>query len=465
MNTFTNVLKELKEFNSILDNIKSKNTPVQITGCIDSQKCHLINGLGENYKWKVIITHNELKAKEIYEDYQLFDKNVFLYPAKDIIFYSADIHGNAIVNDRLKILRRLIENKPTTIITTLDGGMDKILPFHILEENKIKINENSSLDLMKLAEKLVEMGYERQGQVERPGEFAIRGGILDVFSATEEGPIRIELWGDEVDSIRYFDAYSQRSIESVEEVTIYPASEFILDKKTIRQGFLQIEKEKKEYVEKLRSNMKTEEAFRIDSIINEFKENLESFQGSVGINSYIQYFYDDTVSLFDYFDKDNSLIFIDEPNRVVERGQGVELEFRESMISRIEKGYILPSQSNSIFSHKELLAKLNQKNLLLISTMDVKQQAFTIKEKWDFTVRSMNPYNNNFELLVEDLKEWKKNGYRVLLLSSSNARAMRLSESLREHDLNSFYTQDLEREIQNSEIMVSSGSLHNYFRE
>ncbi len=111
MKTFTEPLKELKEFNDIRDNIIMRTLPVQITSCIDSQKCHLIHGLADGFTFKVIVTYNDLKAKEIYEDYRLYDKNVFLYPAKDIIFYSADIHGRAIVRDRLQILRRIIEKK------------------------------------------------------------------------------------------------------------------------------------------------------------------------------------------------------------------------------------------------------------------------------------------------------------------------------------------------------------------
>lgn len=463
MKTFTSALKELKEFNDIMDNIRLKNTPIQITGCIDSQKCHLINGLSEGYPWKLIITYNEIKAKEIYEDYKLYDKNVYLYPAKDIIFYSADIHGNAIVNERLKVLRNLIEKKPITIITTIDGGMDKILPLDFIEKSVITINEMSKINLTILEEQLVHMGYERMAQVERPGEFAVRGGILDVYPATEENPIRIELWGDEVDSLRYFDLDSQRSVEKVDEVLLYPASEFILDKETIKKGYAKIDKEEQEYVKSLRDAMKTEEAFRIHDIIMEFKDNLESFQGLVGIDSYIQYFYEHMVSFFDYFRNENSIIFIDEPSRLIERGEVVETEFRESMIGRIEKGYILPGQSNSIYGYKELLAKLNQRNMILISTMDFKQQGFLVKSQLDFTVRSINTYNNNFDILVQDLIKWKKNNYRVLLLSSSKTRARRLSEDLRNHDLNAFFTQDLDRVIQKGEIMVSCGNLHRGF--
>ncbi len=463
MKTFTTPLKELKEFNDIKDNLKLKNTPVQVTGCIDSQKCHLISGLSEGYLWKLIITYNDMKAKEIYEDYKLYDKNVYLYPAKDIIFYSADIHGNAIVRDRLKILRRLIEKEPVTVITTLDGGMDKILPLDFIKKRVITLKEAGNLDLTKLQADLIHLGYERQGQVEGPGEFAVRGGILDIFPPTEDCPYRIELWGDEIDSIRSFDISSQRSIERIDSLRIYPAAEMILDQNRMLLGIKKIDDEKKEYVKKLREQKKTEEAARIQDIIEEFKENLESFQGSVGIDSYIKYFYDDTVSFFDYFDSENSVIYIDEPSRIQEKGEAVETEFREGMIGRIEKGYILPGQSDVIYGYKELLTNLNHKTTLLLSTMDYKANFFTIKGRWDFTVRSVNPYNNNFDILVKDLQKWKKSGYRILLLSVSRTRANRLSEDLRDHDLNAFYSEDMDRVIQKGEIMVTYGSLHRGF--
>jgi transcription-repair coupling factor (superfamily II helicase) len=463
MKTFTTPLKELKEFNDIKDNLKLRNTPVQVTGCIDSQKCHLISGLGEEYPWKLIITYNDLKAKEIYEDYKLYDKNVYLYPAKDIIFYSADIHGNAIVKDRLKILRRLIEKEPVTVIATIDGGMDKILPLDFLAKRVITIEEAGTVNLTKLQADLVHLGYERQGQVEGPGEFAIRGGIVDIFPPTDECPFRIELWGDEVDSIRTFDISSQRSIERITKMSIYPAAEMVLDPDRMLLGLKKIEDEKTQHVKRLREQMKTEEAARIQNIIQEFRDNLESFQGSVGIDSYIKYFYDNSVSFFDYFSNDRTIVCLDEPGRIVEKGEAVETEFREGMIGRIEKGYILPGQSDVIYGYKELLANLNHKNTLLISTMDFKAPSFSIKSKCDFTVRSLNPYNNNFDILVKDLQKWKKNGYRVLLLSGSRTRAKRLSEDLREHELTAFYSEDMDRVIQKGEIMIAYGSLHRGF--
>jgi transcription-repair coupling factor (superfamily II helicase) len=463
LRTFTAPLKELKEFNDIRENIKLKTLPVQVTGCIDSQKCHLIYGLSEGFRFKVIVTYNDLKAKEIYEDYRLYDKEVFLYPAKDIIFYSADIHGNAIVRDRLRVMRRIIEKKDTTIIVTLDGGMDRLLPLQMLKERVLPITSTSVIKLQELSAALVHLGYERQAQVENPGDFAVRGGIIDIFPLTEEAPYRIELWGDEIDSIRTFDVSSQRSIEQVEELIIYPAAEIIPDESRLRAGIKRIEEEEKQYVKGLRDQFKTEEAARIHQIIGEFKENLEAFQGSMALESYINYFYEHTMSFFDYFDNEDTIFFLDEPGRLSEKGEAVETEFREGMIGRIEKGYILPGQMDVIYSYKDAMGILARKNSILISTMEVKNNFYSPKRKYDFTVQTVASYHKNFDVLVKDLERWKKNKYRVILLSGSRTRAMRLSEDLREFNLSAFYSEDTDRVLQSGEIMVAYGNLRRGF--
>lgn len=463
MKTFTEPLKELKEFNDIRDNIIMGNLPVQITGCIDSQKCHMIHGLSDGFKFKVIVTYNELKAKEIYEDYRLYDKNVYIYPSKDIIFYSADIHGRAIVRERLSILKRIIEKQDTTIIMSLDGGMDRLLPLQHIKERIITVDMNSEIKLQDFGAVLTRLGYERQAQVETPGEYAIRGGIIDIFPLTEEVPYRIELWGDEIDSIRTFDVNSQRSIEQVDKLVIYPAAEIIPDEKQLKAGIRKIEEEEKRYVKTLTEQKKTEEAARIKSIISEFKENLDVFQGSVGLESYINYFYDNTMSFYEYFDNEETIFFLDEPARLVEKGEAVENEFREGMIGRIEKGYILPGQMDVIYGYKEVLNILSRKTTLLISTMEPKNSYISAKKRFDFTVQSIASYHKNFDVLVKDLEYWKKNKYRVILLSGSRTRAKRLSEDLRDFNLNPFYSDDMDRILQPGEIMVTYGNLKRGF--
>lgn len=463
MNTYFEPLEELNEYNAVRNRIRSKHTPIQITGCIDSQKSHLIAGLCGEVPYRVIITYNELKAKELYEEYQLYGKDVYLYPSKDIIFYSANIHGNAIVRDRLEVIRRLIEGTPTTIILSIDGLMDKVLPLEQLANRVIQIKEASLLDLEAIKEELTLLGYERVTQVETPGQFAIRGGIFDIFPLTEEVPYRVEMWDDEVDRIRSFDVESQRSIELVTELTIYPATEFILNTESLHRGKQTILKELKENYDALRAEMKTEEAYRLKETVSEFVERLEECSGSIAMDSFISYFYRDTVSFIEYFTKENSIVIFDEPSRIDEKAEAVEAEFRDGMIGRLEQGYILPGQADAIYNYQALLTKITKLPLLLMSTMEYRIAHFTPVEKYDFTVKSISPYNKNFELLVKDLEAFKAKGYRVVLLTSSKSRAMRLSEDLRDYNLNAFYSEDTNRQVQPGEIYVGTGALRRGF--
>ena len=117
MQALLSPLQELADYNNIREAIR-KGIPVSVTGCVDSQKLHMMYGLGDGFRMKVIVTYSDIKAKELFEEYKFYDKNVMLYPAKDLIFFQADIHGNQLVRERVKTLRRLMEKKPVTIVTT-----------------------------------------------------------------------------------------------------------------------------------------------------------------------------------------------------------------------------------------------------------------------------------------------------------------------------------------------------------
>ncbi|KAB1435896.1 transcription-repair coupling factor [Candidatus Galacturonibacter soehngenii] len=462
MNALISPLTQMNEFNEIKTALQKESGLIQVSGCIDSQKTHFMYALSREFKNKIIVASNELKAKEIYEDYKSFDKQVMLYPAKDLIFYNADIHGNLIAKQRIHVIKEIMKEEGVTIILTLDGLMDYLVPLKAVKNSLIQIDQDSSIDIESLKARLIGLGYEKVPQVEASGQFAIRGGIIDIFSLTEENPYRIELWDEEVDSIRSFDVESQRSIEQLEHIVIYPAAEIVLDSNRVLEGIKKIEAEAKPYIEKLRKEMKTEEAFRIKSAVEEVKEQLLELGGlgTKGIDSYIKYFYEDAATFLDYFESNDTILFLDEPNRILEKGEAVEQEFRESMIHRIEKGYILPGQMDILLDHKQIVARISKMRGLALCTLEGKQQEFKIGNRYGITAKSVNPYNSSFELLVKDLQGWKKAGYKVILLSASKTRAMRLAQDLRDYELNAFYSEDLDKEIQNGEIMTAFGNVH-----
>lgn len=460
---FANPLVELIEFEDMNQDLIKGRGPIQVSGCMDSQKVHLMQETAEDMPWKLIVTYDDARAKEIYDDFRCFRQDVWLYPAKDLLFYSADIHGNLLTRRRLLMLRHLMEDASGVAVTTLDGLMDHLLPLARLRSQILHVETGQELDLEEWKERLVELGYERTGQVDGMGQFSVRGGILDIFPLTEELPVRIELWDTEVDSIRTFDLESQRSVEQLESIDIYPASEIVLTKTQLAKGVERIRKEEKSYGKKLRDAMQTEEAYRISGIVRELTEGIEEGWKVTGLDGWLSYFSDETVSFLDYFDPEMSMVFLDEPARLREKGEAVELEFRESMVHRLEKGYLLPGQTSLLYPVKELLARAQRKDTVYLTGLEQKLPGMTVEKRYSISVKNVSSYQNSFEMLIKDLQRWKREKYRVILLSGSRTRASRLAGDLREYDLRAFCPDSGERQVQPGEILVTYGSLHRGF--
>lgn len=435
-----NPLLELQEYDNLVQALKSGKGPLQVTGTLDSQKVHLMYELGEAsaFAWKLVVTYDDTRAKEIYDDFRSFTSQVWLYPAKDLLFYSADIHGSLMTRQRIAVLRRLMEDREGVVVTTMDGLMDHLLPLKYLREQSITVESGQVIDLDSWKERLVAMGYERMAQVDGMGQFSIRGGIVDIFPLTEEVPVRIELWDDEVDSIRTFDLESQRSVEQLESITIYPAAEVVLSGDQLAAGIRRLEKEEKTYEKALREQHKPEEAHRIHTIIEELRNGLDEGWRIGGLDAYIRYFCPDTVSFLEYFPQGESVIYLDEPARLKEKGETVELEFRESMVHRLEKGYLLPGQTGLLYPAAEVLARMQKPFAVMLTGLDQKLPGMKVNQKFSIDVKNVNSYQNSFEILIKDLTRWKKEGYRVILLSPSRTRASRLASDLREYDLRAY---------------------------
>ncbi len=396
MQAFFAPLPELADYQEIYKNRQKKKGILQIAGCVNSQKTHLSYALGDNIKFKVIVYSSAEKAKNAYEEYKFLEENAYLYPAKDLLFYHADLKGKYLEKQRMAVIKSILETeKGMTVITTIDAFMDGMPGRNKIDTQKISISSSSTLNFQTLQEQLSSIGYERETEVDGPGQFAVRGGILDVFPLTEEYPIRIELWGDEVDSIRTFDTQTQRSIENLESLTIYPAAELAGE--------------------------------------------------------------EEGVSFLDFFEVKDTVLFLDEPVRLIERLKEVEEEFLISKKNREEMEAFGVEKELTVFSSKELINKINQYYGIGFTTLESKCGGFKMRESYSLQTKGVNPYNNSFEMLTRDLKRLKRSGYRVILLSGSRTRARRLAEDLRDYDLNSFYSEDLNREVQPTEIMVSYG--------
>lgn len=454
-------LQELEEFQELNKYLEKPFACAEISGCVDSQKLHLINGLAKDFKYRIIVTYSDIRVKEIFEDYKFYDRNVTVYPAKDLIFYQADVHSKEIVKERIRCLRRLIEGRPVTVVTTFSSLMTPQIPIDVIKENVIHIDKRKPVNERELEKALTRIGYDRVYQVSAPGEFSVRGDIIDVFDLTEENPYRIELWGDDVENIRSFDVLSQRSIDKLESIEIYPATEIILSDDELRSGLKKIETEMKAVHQKLRDEFKTEAAHRLKTGFEELKEQLLELEMEVNLESYVRYFFENTVTFQELFPAGKSCVFIDEPLHALEHASAVETEFRESMIHRSENGYALPGQMGLLYSAEECIARMRSMRKVSLAALQAPKglNKFEPEKSFEFHARSIAPYNNSFESLVHDLKGFMKNGYKVLILSGSRTRAKRLVDDLRDNMITAFYSENPMRELEKGEIMTYYGRI------
>lgn len=468
MNTFfdpVNNTAAVEQLNKELG--KDGGRTVLISGCIDTQKVHISSAIASGYKYMLIVTSDEAKARKMCDDASFFNREAIYYPAKDAIFYSADVHGNQITGERLRCISRIINHSCTgegvlTVVTTMDGIADRLIPVERFKEAVITLDYSSEIDTERLAKKLVSMGFVRTGMVENKGEFAIRGGIIDIFSYTDEAPVRIELWDTEVDSIRMFDVESQRSIERLQSYSIFPATEYIFTEDELKNGLYNIKKECDmqlkcfDYGKRKRTKEQIEAGNNLNKLVADVERtgNYEKFTDTIVA---------DTVGLAEYFPEENTLVVLDEPNRLKECNELTLYEYNESMKNRLAAGYVLPSQTNKVKAMNEIIGDLRNNKKLILTTLDYKPEGFEIDYSMYITARSISSYNNSFEYLAKDLEKYKKNGYTTILVCSSRTRALRIVDDLGKLGIASFYSEDFNKDYGSGLIIVTYGSLHKGF--
>ena len=469
MSTLTAPLKESENYNKIVEALQKNPVSILTDGCAEAQKLHLIHALAKEEsiaagaRFRLIVTYSDQRAREIKEAFRFYDKNTVLFPAKDLIFYQADIRGRELDTERIRCLRRIMEGSQTTVVTTFSALMTPQVPLDVLQKSVIEVSKGRELSLTETADRLVYLGYEKQYQVEKPGQFAIRGGILDIYDLTEDNPVRIELWGDEVEAIHSFDVLSQRSIAPLGKVTIYPATEMILSNSKLRDGFERIRKEEKRVEKIYRDQNHTEEAHRLKTTIARMEEEAMEWRQFGPLESYIHYFYPMTENFLNLFPKRAAMIFVDEPYRVKQHADAVELEFTQSMTSRAEKGYILPGQMSLLRSAEAVTQQMLGYRCVGVAGLANGCGYMNPDLTVSIGARSMSAFNKSFDALEKDLMSYRKKGYRTILYSPSRTRARRLAQDLTNDGITAFYSENPERKLEPGEIMTYYGQIKQGF--
>ncbi len=475
-------LTELAALRDALSRDRAMHTPhlYALSGVMEAGKAHLICGIGADAAVRLVIAADEQRAKRLAAECAAFGDETYYYPAKDLLFYASDVRGNELTRQRMQVVealqRRQVrlrrkESKGTvpsdsfTIVTTMDALMNRIPPLSAYDRTAVLLSagEETGVDNWRTA--MAGLGYEAVSSVTQPGEFAVRGGIVDIFPLTQAMPVRIELWGDEVDRLTFFDPETQLSVDSEEmpdPLEIYPASEAVLTPAQIDRGVRRIEKEAKKTSERLRSEMKMEEAGRLAESVRQLCEDVRAGFGNQYLETHLNYFCEETAGLLDYLEPE-ALLFLDEPARLKARGEAMEAEFSQSMERRLERGEVLPGQADMIWSARDTLGRIKKRCGVLLLPFDNADRTIASAHQYHVHLSPVQTYNGAFAQLVTELKQIKKKKGAVLYLTPSRTRAARLSEELREEGLMSFYTEDAAHEVGPGELMVSVGEAENGF--
>ena len=435
MNFLIKTLEENKKFQELTKQI-SKTGPIAISGLVDVEKLHVLAGiLNETKRPMVLVTYNEIQARKLYQDLKKLIKQTYFFPKKEITSYDYVAQSKEIEYKRIDVLNKMYlakqQKEPIIIVTTIEAVMQKMIAKDTLYQNVIDFEVGKTYLLDEIKEKLVGLGYERSDLIENKGQFSIRGGIVDVGLSEKIG-VRIEFWGDEVDSIRFFQISSQRSTEMLKEITIFPAHELIVQ--DLSEAVKNIQEKYPEEIEDIELIKNGDYISKINKYFNEFYENQASF--------------------LDYM-SDEYLLLLDEKSKIDQRKTNIIEDNNKLIASLVEKEKFVPEAIENISKFEY---NFEEKQIIYLEQND------SIKniQKYYFETREINFYNLQLDLLLADIVTYQKNKKKVVLLAGNEISAKKLCDILKENQINYKYEQEAEN-VKPGEIIVTIGGFSSGF--
>ena len=428
MKDIVKILPNFKKFNDYIENVKNNTTPIMLSGLTDSGKVHFAySTYFYTEKPICIITYNELQAKKILKNLEYFSDNVNYFPKKEIMAYDYLAESKDTTYNRIACLNDIYNKKAKIIVTTIEAVSQRLVEEDVLYKNLLTFKIGDEINLEEIKKKLIALGYERQEVADNKSEFSVRGGIIDIATSEKEG-IRIELWGDEIDSIRTFDINTQRSKDKKEEVFIYPAHEFIL------------EKDIKELAEKIEDNRD--------------KEEILEGNYTTKIDKYWNIFYSNSNNTFIDYIKEDYMIFLDEVNKIKARSENVIKDTKNLIQSLIEKKRFVPQSLERIGDYIEFLEKIKNLQTIYLENKDIgfvdKQSMHAKRNGYSFSYREVNFFRSSMDLLFKEVQEGLGEGTTIVILCGSQNNINRTKNLLQEK---------INNEKQLSKLIITEGSL------
>jgi len=446
MNAIIKNLVDNEKFQDYLKNINEKISPINILGLTDVGKVQfLVATKVETNNPVCIITYNELQAKKLIEDLSYFTSKVAYFPKKEIVTYDYIAESKDLPYERIEALNRIKNGNVDIIVTTVEACMQEMIAAKDLYSNIIEFKFNKEYNFEEIKEKLVKLGYERADLIEGKGQFSVRGDIIDIAITNVKG-VRIEFWGEEIDSIRYFNISSQRSTEELQEFKIYPAHEYLLT----------------DSIEKICEKINNDYAGVSDTVRENVLDDIEQIKSGnylSKIDKYISFFYNHTSTFLDYLPK-NTIIFKDEIGKIKARAENIKNDNAILINTLIEKEKVVPKILENLKSFEELEEILKNNQCVYLEKQDI---AFNRPNMYRFTYKEINFYKSTIDLLIQKTIESASENKKVIILSGNEDNSKKLVSLLGENEVPHKYIENLNQKIDDGIVTISKGTLSSGF--
>ena len=434
MNLILKELEKSQKYDDFIKNIENKKSPIAISGLTGVAETSIISACHERLKRPIlIITYNEIQAQNLVKDFKFFTDKVEYLPKKEIVTYDYIAESKNLPYERIEVLNKIFKNQNTIIVSSIEAIKQKIISKKALYKNVLNFKVGERCNLEELKQKLVNLGYERFDLIDGRGEFSVRGGIIDI-STTDTTGIRIELWGDEIDSIRHFNIISQRSIDNMEKAEIFPAHEYVLD-----SSIEEVEKN-------INQNVYNE---NISKKVEEDLEKIRNGEYISKIDRYFNSFYKKQETILDYISS-KYIIFIDEYNKIAQRSESIELDNENTIKALIEKERIIPDSLKNYAELEELNIKLENKQTIYLEKLDDNLKNGI--ERYDFKYKELNYFKSGVDLFINDIENFKKQNKKIYIVVDTKEKAEKIKKLLEEYNITSIYQEKLNQTIINQDI-------------
>ena len=419
MDFLNDIVSQLREYKTLEGSV-SKGRPTAAAGLTGVHKANVITALcGRLGKKALVIVGDEQEGTQLVNDISSIGLKALFYPLRDFCFREMSGISKEYEHKRIMALATVLKGGCDVVVATIDAAAQFTMPPEVLRESSFLLKVGEKAEIADIVSVLEASGYERSELVEGEGQYAVRGGILDVYITDEKAPIRVEFWDDEIDTINYFDTTSQRRTDYVEEIEISPSAEIL-------------EKDKSALAEKIRQRAKllrSRTAAKAKALLYGDCDKLDNGVLPTCADKYITLIYDRQTSLFDYFGRDD-LIFISEHTKVKERMHGYAWQFGEDLKDYLEEGTLCKGLDTFFRSYREICDIIMNNRTVYLDNFTSGSYDTPIHELVNFTVKHLSLWGGSVKLLEDDLEPYVSSGYTCVILAGTQKACDSLREEL-----------------------------------